>query len=86
MKKDKKITNPNRTHYTTAEAANGVSGTSSSQGPTPATFAAEEAAAAKPVTEAAASFLSQMRTEVAQVVVETRKSTAASSKLKAKAA
>ena len=79
LKKDKKILNPNRTHYSTAEAANGVSGTSSTPGPTPATAAAEDAAAAKPITQSAASFLSQMRNEVAQVVVETRKSTAASS-------
>ena len=35
----------------------------------------------KPISQAAASFLSQMRSEVAQVVEQSRKSTAASSKI-----
>lgn len=89
LKEDKKVTNPNRTHYSTAEAVNGVSGTSSVQGPTPATprwegdgrGSWEGTAEAKPVSQAGASFLSQMRSEVAQVVDRSRKNTAASSKI-----
>ena len=83
LKQDKKITNPNHTHYSTAEAANGVSGTSSVQGPTPATprWEGDRTVDVKPISQAAASFLSQMRSEVAQVVEQSRKSTAASSKI-----
>ena len=83
LKQDKKITNPNHTHYSTAEAANGVSGTSSVQGPTPATprWEGDGTVEVKPISQAAASFLSQMRSEVAQVVEQSRKSTAASSKI-----
>ena len=83
LKQDKKITNPNHTHYSTAEAANGVSGTSSVQGPTPATprWEGDGTVDVKPISQAAASFLSQMRSEVAQVVEQSRKSTAASSKI-----
>ena len=83
LKQDKKIANPNHTHYSTAEAANGVSGTSSVQGPTPATprWEGDGTVDVKPISQAAASFLSQMRSEVAQVVEQSRKSTAASSKI-----
>ena len=83
LKQDKKIANPNHTHYSTAEAANGVSGTSSVQGPTPATprWGGDGTVEVKPISQAAASFLSQMRSEVAQVVEQSRKSTAASSKI-----